>query len=174
MMKKMIGLIASFLLTSFAYAIEFEKMNLSGHDKEILSEKQIRFVKKGNPKRVVHLQVGAYEPKALWKEETLKKDVEEMFQTRKEMYKIFGFSDVNFYEYKLGKIGELPKLDIFGSYKKINNKKVYFSESNIYFKTKFLQVKVINEASDDKGKITEKEMNDILVEIKAQDLEMKE
>ncbi len=173
-MKKIIYIVSVFFFSATAHSIEFEKMALAGYDKEILSEKQIRFVKKGNAKKVVHLQVGPYEPKALWKEETLKKDVEEMFQTRKDMYKIFGFSDIDFYDYKLAKLGALPRLDIFGSYKKINDKKVYFSESNIYFKNNFLQIKIINEFPDEKGKIAEKEVNDVVTAIKAQDLEMKE
>lgn len=172
-MNKLIYVLMSFVFVFPVFSIEFEKMNLVGYNKEILSEKQIRFVKKDNPKKVVHLQVNSFEPKALWKEESLKKDVEEMFQTRKEMYKVFGFSDVNFYDYKLSKLGVLPKLDIFGSYKKINNKKVYFSESNIYFQKNFLQVKVINEFPDDKGKIPEKEVSEILAEIKAESLEIK-
>jgi hypothetical protein len=172
-MKKIFILFACYIVSINAYSIEFEKMNIEGYDKKIVSEKQIRFVKKNNPRKVIHLQVNSYNAKKPWTETTLKKDVEEMLETRKEMYKVFGFSDVIFYDYKLAKFNKRPQLNIFGSYKKIDDKKVYFSESNIYYTHDFLQVKVINEAPDDSGKIKQKEMDDILVEIKAQDLELK-
>lgn len=163
------------LLFSFkAYSIEFEKMNIEGYDKKIISEKQIRFVKKDNPKKAIHLQVESYDPKNTWNETNLKKEIEAMFETRKDMYKIFGFSNVNFYDYKLSKYKDLPHLNIFGSYNKIDNKKVYFSESNVYFSKNFLQVKVIQEETTNFGKITSKEMDGILAQIKAQELEIRE
>lgn len=164
---------AVFFLSFSAYAIEFEQMSIDGYEKKIVSEKQIRFVKKNNSKKVIHLQVSHYDPRNLWKEETLKEDINKMFGTRKEMYKVFGFSDVDFYDYKLTKLAELPQLDIFGTYRKINDKKVYFSESNIYFASSFLQVKVMTESEKDSAKITEKEIKNILTQIKAQELEVK-
>lgn len=173
-MKKMNGLFLGLLITTNAYSIEFEKMTIDGYDKKIISEKQIRFVKKDNPKKAIHLQVNSFEPKNLWKPETLKKDIESMFETRKDMYKVFGFTDINFYDYKLKKYQNLPLLNIFGSYKKIDHKKVYFSESNVYYAQNFLQVKVINEATSDSGKISEQEMDSILSQIKAQELEINE
>lgn len=173
MMKKYL-LFSYFVMSTNAYSIEFEKMTIDGYDKKIISEKQIRFVKKDNPQKAIHLQVNTFDPKNTWKEETLKKDIEGMFQTRKDMYKVFGFTDVNFYDYKLKKFHDLPILNISGSYKKINHKKVYFSESNVYYVQNFLQVKVINEASTDSGKIADIEMENILRQIKAQELEMKE
>ncbi|MBC7429798.1 MAG: hypothetical protein H7336_14380 [Bacteriovorax sp.] len=96
-----------------------------------------------------------------------------MFETRKDMYKVFGFTDVNFYDYKLSKFGSLPQLNIFGTYNKIDHKKVYFAESNVYYAHDFLQVKVINESSSDNGKIAQKEVDNILAQIKAQELEVK-
>lgn len=171
-MKKISFLLCT-LMSFTVHSIEFEKMNIEGYDKKILSEKQIRFVKKDDPKKAIHLQVSPYDPENLWKQETLKKDIEGMFETRKDMYNIFGFSDVNFYDYKLTKLKELPQLNIFGSYKKIDNKKVYFSESNVYFTKSFLQVKVIQEAPTDSGKISQKEVDGILAQIKAQELEVK-
>ena len=173
-MKKMNVLFVCLLMSASAHSIEFEKMTIDGYDKKIISEKQIRFVKKDNPKKAIHLQVNSFDPKNAWKEETLKKDMEGMFETRKDMYKVFGFTDVTFYDYKLKKFQNLPQLNIFGSYKKIDHKKVYFSESNIYYAQNFLQVKVINESPSDAGKITDKEMESILNQIKAQELEMHE
>ncbi len=173
-MKKTTALLACLLVSTSAYSIEFEKMNIDGYDKKIISEKQIRFVKKDNPKKAIHLQVNSYDPKHTWNEANLKKEIEAMFETRKDMYKVFGFSDINFYDYKLTKFEKLPQLNIFGTYKKIDNKKVYFSESNVYYAQNFLQVKVINESPTDSGKISAKEMDGILTQIKAQDLEVKE
>ena len=149
-------------------------MNIEGYEKKIMSEKQIRFVKKDNPKKAIHLQVNSYDPKNTWNEANLKKEIEAMFDTRKDMYKIFGFSDIHFYDYKLTKYKNLPQLNIFGSYSKIDLKKVYFSESNIYFSQNFLQVKIIQEAASDSGKILVKEIDGILMQIKAQELEIKE
>ena len=165
--------LVALLLSFSAHAILFEQMAIDGYEKKIVSEKQIRFVKKNNSKKVIHLQVSHYDPKNLWKEETLKEDIDKMFDTRKQMYKIFGFSDVDFYDYKLTKLAELPQLDIFGTYKKLNDKKVYFSESNIYFATSFLQVKIMAESEKETAKITEKEIKNILMQIKAQELEVK-
>lgn len=171
-MKYAYGVLALVCLSFNAYSIEFEKMDIKGYEKKIISETQIRYVKRTNPKKVIHLQVSQYNPENIWKEETLKKDINKMFETRKDMYKVFGFSDISFYDYKLTTTKTHPQLDVFGSYRKINDKKVYFSESNIYFDKKFLQVKIINEAETDSGKIPQTEIENVLVQIKAQELEV--
>ncbi len=171
-MKYAYGVLALVCLSMNAYSIEFEKMEIKGYEKKIISETQIRYVKRTNPKKVIHLQVSQYNPENLWKEETIKDEISKMFETRKSMYKVFGFSDIEFYDYKLANTKTHPRLDIFGSYRKINDKKVYFSETNIYFEKKFLQVKIINEAQTDSGKIPKVEIDNVLVQIKAQELEV--
>jgi hypothetical protein len=182
-MKRYILAVTFLIFTFNAKAIEFEKISIKGYEKKIISEKQIRFVKSDNPKKAIHLQVSTYDPQHTWKQETLKKEIVEMFDTREKMLKIFGFHDIQFYDYKLLSLKKLPQLNIFGTYKKIDNKKVYFAETNVYFSQEFLQVKVISEQLDgqdknkdkikDKNNISEKEMEMLLAEIKADELQLR-
>jgi hypothetical protein len=169
--SRSVSLLAPFMIfiSLNVQAFEFESLDFQGFQKEILSERQIRFVDKTNPVHIIHVQVEKYDPVNLWQEKNLKKDIEGMFQTRKEIYKIMGFSDIDFYHYELKKTAnKLPLLNIFGSYIKFKKKKVYFSESNIYFKKNFIQVKIINEA----GKISAEEVEKILGQAKVSDLEV--
>lgn len=159
------------------FSWEFEKINLDEYDKKIISEKQIRFVNKKNPQRVIHLQIGPYDQSFKWKNETLKDDVDAMFNKRKVAYDLLGFSDVHFNTYELAEVPvgslRLPQLNIYGSYKKANGNKTYFLETNIYFKESFFQIKIIDSSKEIKKNITEKEVGFILAQIKTNEMETK-
>ncbi len=159
-------------MSASLYAVEFEKMLLAGYEKRILSEKQIRFESKTQPKDVVHIQVHSIGSESKWKAETLDKDIKVMFKNRIEMYEIFGFKDVKFSSYKLAEYEKMPILYLLGSYKKINNKKVYFAEGNLYFKEHFLQVKLIRESEKESDAWKQSDLDKILKEIKGHELEI--
>lgn len=144
-MKNLVFLILfAQLLFVTAEALEFEKISLSGFDKKILSEKQIRFAQKSGMK--IHIQVEMSDPALLWKADTLAKDVEAMMEKRRTIYKVFGFKDIKLDNYKLGKNPQgKNSLSLFGSYKKLNDKTVYFAERNIYLNKNFIQIKILDE-----------------------------
>jgi hypothetical protein len=139
------------------HASEFEKISIVGFEKEILSERQIRFFNKKNPSLVLHIQVDRFNHEESWTEKNLKKDINKMFENRKTIYGIFGFSNIEFSDYSLTSIGSNNThqvLTILGKYNKLSNKNVYFMEKNIYFNENFLQIKIIKENT----KITNEEI----------------
>lgn len=163
-------LLLSILIISFnAFSASFEEINLQSFDKDILSERQIRFVDKSDSKNVVHLQVEKFDPQNRWTEKTLKKDVESMMTTRRSMYEMFGFSNVTLDHYDLKEFGSHPQLNLYGSYIKFKKAKVYFAEVNIYFSQNFLQVKILSE----KEKLTEGDVQKIVKQIPLDSLGIK-
>ena len=120
----------------------------------------------------MHIQVHSIDSQSKWKAETLDKDIKAMFKNRIEMYEIFGFKDVKFSSYKLTEYEKMPILYLLGSYKKINNKKVYFAEGNLYFKEHFLQVKLIRESEKESEAWKQSDLDKILKEIKGHELEI--
>lgn len=172
MLKLIIGVYLAFFASN-VFATTFEKITIAGHEKNIITEKQIRFENSKNEKSVIHLQVSSISEEHKWVKATLDEDIKKMFQNRLEMYNILGFSNVEFSSYKLSDFEKLPILFILGSYKKINNKKVIFAEGNLYFKDSFLQVKIIKEPTKDSEKMTFDDITKILKEIKAHELEIK-
>lgn len=158
------------LLGLNVYSKSFESITLEGYDKESLSAKQIRFISKKNPNQVIHLQVDKYDLVNLWDQKTLEKDVESMLKTRKTIYETFGFSEVNFTGYSLDKIAHnISRLQVLGNYVKLNQKKVYFSETNIYYQKNFIQIKILNESM----KISKDDIEKIFKQIEPLELEMK-
>jgi hypothetical protein len=161
-------LIFIFFISANVFALEFDKINIEKYQKRILSEKEIRFFKKELP--IIHLKIEKILVQEPWKEETLKEEVQKMFEKRKSIYTVFGFKDINFTNYGLTKTKLLkPVLTLFGSYKKINNRTIYFAERNIYYKDNFLQIKLLSE----KEEINVSELDDIEKIIDVDHLEIK-
>jgi hypothetical protein len=138
------------------FAMNWQTIELKGFQKEKISDLQIRFKSKN---LAVHIQVDTFEKP--WDPKSINQDIDEMFKKRIPMYDFFGFSEVQYENYKLDNINNHQDLKIFGSYKKPDNKKIYFIENNIYFAKKFIQLKLISQEK----KININDLENILKEI---------
>lgn len=124
--------------------MEFEDIVLQGQEKERVTSSYYRFSQK-NSETSIHIQAEQFDPKNTWKQETLDKDVSAMFEKRKTIYSILGFSDPKLDSYSF----ENNTLTLRGSYKKLSGKLVYFEEKNFYHARNFLQLKILSPEKKD-------------------------
>lgn len=124
--------------------MEFEEIVLPGLEKERVSASYYRFSQK-NSETSIHIQAESFDPKRSWKLETLDKDVTAMFEKRKTIYPILGFSDPKLDSFSF----EKNTLTLRGSYKKLSGKTVYFEEKNFYHDKYFLQLKILSPEKKD-------------------------
>ncbi len=158
------------LFSTQLLSADFEKVVISGYEKEVLSSNHLRFFKKDKSSDVIHLQLDTYDSSKPWKENSLKKDINEMFSKRKTMYSIAGITQPTLLNFELVNVDKMinPALKLSGSYVLINKKKIWFEEINLYYKKHFLQIKVI----DQNGLVSSKLISSIISEIKPTTLEV--
>jgi hypothetical protein len=165
----LIKFIFLFLAFHNCFAKEFEQISLENYTKEQISTKKMRFVSNQNSNIVIYIQLETRVQNTEWNEKSLKKDIDSMLETRKNLYNVFGYSNIKFQNYSLSKIDEiLPLLTIFGSYNLSKNQLVFFSESNIYYEKVFLQIKINNYENP----VIQKDVKSILDQINFRQLEI--
>jgi hypothetical protein len=158
------------LFSTQLLSAEFEKVVISGYEKEVLSSSHLRFFKKNKTSEVIHLQLDTYDSSKPWKENSFKKDINEMFSKRIKMYSIAGITQPTLLNFEIVKIDKMinPAMKLSGTYVLINKKKVWFEEMNLYYKKRFLQIKVI----DQNGIVSPQIISSIISEIKPTTLEV--
>ncbi|RPJ77365.1 MAG: hypothetical protein EHM20_06325, partial [Alphaproteobacteria bacterium] len=168
MMNKLLILIFLITLISTVNGAELSTITLKQWNKEELSEDHLRFSHPEKKGIVLHLQIDSYDKNNFWKKETLKEDIEKMAAIRKTMSFFLGISDYAITSYKLETTTQRPQLSITGSYSRLDNQLIQFSETNFYGNENFLQLKIISEdqlPSDKEIKELIKEINPNILDI---------
>ena len=137
---KTLGLFALFfsITLQLTFAKGFEDISLSSFEKEKISSSHYRFFKKGSDLSI-HVQTEQFDPKSLWRPESLDQDVRVMFDKRQLAYSLLGFSEAQVERYSF----QDRTFTLEGSYVRLSGKKINFIEKNFYYQNSFLQIKMI-------------------------------
>lgn len=154
------------LISTNLWGVEFSNLHMKDFNRDIISPKHLRFT---NKNIVIHLTQENRSNKQEWKNETLKKEIEVMFNTRKKISNLMGFKEMNFENYNLSKFdNRYDQLKIWGQFKDPSNKTKWFLEDNIYFLKDVIQVKLYS----DTEKITDDYLTQTLAQLKLNTLEI--
>jgi hypothetical protein len=158
-------LVIFFLMTSFSYGAQLKELKIEGYESEIISDSQIRFIKKESKLRI-HIQKDQFNH--AWSEKTFNKDSEQMIKSRLNIYEALGFSAVKFDKPKLTEVNNHQAVILSGTYNSMSDTKIFFYEVNIYFKKNFLQIKML----DEKERITDENFKEFVTKINLSTLEI--
>lgn len=146
-MKTICLFICTLLFNQEARADELTSIVIPGWDKIELAQDHLRFTHKSLKEVTIHLQIDTHDTDNKWNTNTLEVDIHKMAAQRKLMSGFMGINDYKIDNYKYNKSKKIPILELEGSYVRLKNQFVRFKEINFYYRSNFLQLKIISEGS---------------------------
>lgn len=167
-MNRLIYFIFLLSFTTISSGADFSTISLKQWTKEELADDHLRFTHPEKKGVVLHVQIDSFDKDNFWKKETLKVDIEKMAAIRRTMSFFLGIEDYVITSYKLDTYERLPRLFLSGTYRRLDDQLIQFSETNFYGNENFLQLKIISEDKLPTGI----EIEELIREIKPGEIEI--